>query len=88
MEYDFKPGDIVVLKETENTIGWLNLSLQSPEQREKDKARYRKWRGEIIRIREEALDKDGDPIALIRRLDTKAHGRETMSQALLAHAES
>lgn len=84
MKYSFKPGDKVVLRETEDTIGWLNLSLQSKDQKEKDKARYRKWRAEIVSILEDRVDKDGDPIARVRRLDTKTQGLETLSQALLA----
>ena len=87
MKYSFKPGDIVVLKETENRIGWLDVSMLPDDSKEKFKSKYRKWRAGFVKIIEDRFDKDGDPLARIRRLDTKAHGLETYSQGLLAHAE-
>lgn len=87
MGYDFKPGDIVAFKETETTIGFLNLSFQGKERAEKDKARYRKFRGEVIRVLEGRVDKDGDPCFRLKRLDTKGHGLEIWSQGFFVHAE-
>jgi len=86
MGYSFKPGDIVAFKETEDSIGCLNLSLQDKESREKTKAKYREFRGEVVRIFEDRVDKDGDPCFRLRRLDTKAHGLETWSQGFFVHA--
>ena len=87
MKYSFKPGDIVAFKETETTIGCYNLSLQDKKRAEKNKAQYRKFRGEVIRIFEDRVDKDGDPCFMLRRLDTKAHGLETWSQGFFVHAK-
>ena len=86
MKYDFKPGDIVAFKETEATIGHLNLSFVNEAQREKIKAKYRKFRGEVVTILEGHVDKDGDPCFRLRRLDTKGHGLETWSQGYFIHA--
>ena len=86
MDYSFKPGDIVVFKETETMIGCYNLSLQAKERAEKDRAYYRKYRWKVIRIFEDRVDKDGDPCFRLRRLDTKAHGLETWSQEFFVHA--
>lgn len=83
MKYSFKPGDIVKLKETENQIGNLDLSFQSADRKEKDKVRYRKWRGEVIRICEESPDRFGIPCVLVKRLDTKGQGKETWAQDFL-----
>lgn len=71
------------LKEGVSSIGPIDLSLNPPNQVERIMSRYRKWRGEVIRIRDEERDKDGDPCVLIRRLDTRAHGLETWSPGLV-----
>ena len=81
MKYLFKPGDIVVLIETETQIGNLDLSFLSKVRKEQEKARYRNFRGEVVKILEDNVDKDGDPCFRLRRLDTKGHGLETWSQA-------
>jgi len=86
MEYSFKTVDILAFKETETMIGYYNLSLQAKEAAEKNRAYYRKWRWEVIRIFEDRVDKDGDPCFRLRRLDTKAHGLETWSQGFFVHA--
>lgn len=86
MEYTFKPGDIVIFKETEHCIGCFNLSWDSKEGAEKNRAIYRKYRWEVVKIFQGKVDKDGDPCFQLRRLDTKAHGLESWSQASFVHA--
>ncbi len=83
MAYSFKPGDIVVFREDGNQIGYRIFI--TPD--EKCAAKMRQYRGEVVKICDHKVDKDGDPCFILRRLDTKGHGIETWTQGYFKLAE-
>ena len=80
MKSEFKPGDVVMLVESGNTIG--NIVFLTPDASKKDMERKRKMRFEVVKYANHT-DFHGGPCLRLRRLDTKGHGLETWSAALV-----
>lgn len=75
----FKPGDILAFREVGNQVGLYDFSFQARELAEKQKAKYRQWRWEVVSIVEGRCDLSGNNCLRLRRLDTKSHQVETWS---------
>jgi hypothetical protein len=87
MIFTFKPGDIVVYKETEDEIGIHDFSMAFKDFAEKKKAQLRLHRFEVIKIYNDKFDKDGFPCFRLRRLDTRGHMIEDWTQQVFVLAE-
>lgn len=83
----FKVGDILAFTESENRVGCYDFSWQEPKLAEKQKAIYRQWRWEVVRVLEDRTDLEGNNCLRLRRLDTKAHSLETWSPGFMRKVE-
>ncbi len=82
MKKEFKPGDIVILVESGNTIGNHVFLTPNDKSSQKSMEKLRKMRFVVVKYADHT-DFYGGPCLRLRRLDTKGHGLETWSAALV-----